>query len=273
MTFNDLEFLFNRALSYSFDKKKIWTVFSVLILCGILIGFCRTLSYGTNNWVSMSLVFLPIFLSAGILLALGIFIIRLYYHEVKNLKISYRNILFHSWELIIGTTYLSIPPILIYLLLWVVLGIFMLLKEIPGVGEFVGVVLAFAPFLIILSSIFLVFISLAILFFIAPAIALGEKQKFYIAKSVILRLKENVFRNLLFFFISIFPLGFLVGFLSYASHLTGISYIVSEHIVILSVRWFFLMIPFCIFLTPLVIFFFNFAAEFYNFSTKKGLSK
>jgi hypothetical protein len=273
MTFNDLEFCFNRSLSYSFTQKKLLTVFSVLILCGILVGFCRTLAYGSSNWISMSLIFLPIFLSAGILLALGIFIIRLYYHEIKSLKLSYRKILFNSWELIIGTTYLSIPPILIYLLLWVVLGVFILLKELPVIGEFVGVVLAFAPFLIILSSIILVFISLVILFFIAPAIALGEKEKFYLAKTVILRLRENIFRNLLFFFISICPLVFLIGFLSYASHLTGISYIASEHLVSISVRWFFLMIPFCLFLTPFVIFFFNFAAEAYNFSIKKGTTK
>ena len=273
MTLDDLEFCFNRALSYSFTKKKLFTVFPVLILCGILFGFCRTLSYGSNTWLSMSLVFLPIFLSAGILLALGIFIIRLYFHEIKKLKLSYRHVFVNSWELIIGTTYLSIPPILIYLLLWVVLGVFILLKELPGIGEFVGVVLAFAPFIIILSSILLVFVSLAILFFIAPAIALGEKEKFYLSKTVIVRLKENIFRNLIFFLISILPLGFLVGFLSYASYLTGLSFVLSENFLSISVSWFFLMIPFCLFLTPFVIFFFNFAAETYNFSTKKGMQK
>ena len=273
MTLNDLELCFNRALSYSFTKKKFLAVFLILFLCGLLFGFCKTLSYGTNQWISMSLFFFPIFLSSGILLAVGIFIIRLYYHEIKNLKLSYRDIFVNSWELIVGTAYLSIPPILIYLLLWVFLGIFILLKQIPVIGEFFGVILAFAPFLIILSSLLLVFVSLIILFFITPAIALGEKEKFHFSKNVFSSLKENVFRNLIFFFTSIFPLAFLIGMLSYASYLTGLSYVSYENFLSISISWFFLMVPFCFFMTPFIIFFFNFGAESYNFSSKKSVEK
>lgn len=269
MTLNDIELCFNRSLNYCFSKKKFYLVFSMLILCGILFVFCRALAFVTNNWISMSLVFLPIFLSSGVMLALGTFLVRIYYREIKKMNLSYRNVLSQSWNLMIGTSYLSIPSILIYLFLWIILGFFLLLKELPFIGEFMAVVLAFAPFLIILSSLVLVFLSLAILFYIAPAIALGEKEKFYLTRNVLKKLRQNIFGNLLFFFISIFPIGFISGLLIFAAHLTGLSFAVSKNIISLSIQWFIIMIPFCLFLTPSVIFFFNFAAEGYNLIMKK----
>jgi hypothetical protein len=269
MTLNDLSFAFNRAFKFSFSKKKFLTVFPVLILCGVLIIFCRILGYNSHNWISMSLIFLPIFLSSGILLALGTLLIRYFYHEAKNLKHSYTQIFASSIDLIIGTAYLSVPPILIYLLLWMVLGIFMLLKELPGVGEYMGVILAFAPFLIILSSILLVFLSLAILFFVTPMIALGPQGKVLLAKNLIARIKNDIFNSLLLFFVGLFPIVLSVGFLVLAGFLTSLNYLVSEHFLSLSIRWFIIMIPFCFCLTFATIFFFNFAAESYNLTYKK----
>lgn len=269
MTLKDLSFCFNRALEHSFSKKKFLTVLPVLVLCGVLIIFCKILGFDANNWISMSLVFLPMFLSSGILLALGTLLIRYFYHEVKNLKHSYTQIFAKSIDLIIGTAYLSVPPILIYLLLWMILGIFMLLKEIPMVGEYMGIILAFAPFLIILSSILLAFVSLGILFFVTPLVALSSNDKFSLVKNLIARLKADVFNNLLLFFVGIFPIVLIAGFLVLAGFLTSLNYLVSEHILSLSIRWFIIMIPFCVCLTPATIFFFNFAAESYNLSSKK----
>ncbi|MEI6242792.1 MAG: hypothetical protein WCP39_05240, partial [Chlamydiota bacterium] len=85
----DLELCFHRAFFLSFTKKKFLLVFPVLVLCGILVVFCRALAFGSSNWISMSMTFLPMFLSSGILLSLGVFLIRIYHHEVKNLKFHY----------------------------------------------------------------------------------------------------------------------------------------------------------------------------------------
>lgn len=269
MTLKDLGFCFNRALLFSFSKKKFLTVLPVLILCGILIIFCKVLGFEANKWISMSLVFLPMFLSAGILLALGTLLIRYFYHEVKNLKHSYTQIFAKSVDLIIGTAYLSVPSILIYLLLWMILGLFMLLKELPMIGEYMSVLLAFGPFLIIFCSILLVFFSLGILFFVTPMIALGPSEKVSLVKHLISRLKSDVFSNLLFFFVGIFPIVIIAGFLVIAGYLTSLNYLVSEHILSVSIRWFIIMIPFCVCLTFPTIFFFNFAAESYNLLSKK----
>jgi hypothetical protein len=261
---SDLENAFNRAFFLSFTKKKLFLVFPVLVLCGILIVFCRSIAFYSGGWIAMSMIFLPIFLSSGILLALGVLVIRIYYHEVKKLKVSYKKIVGASWELIIGTSYLSLPVILVYLLLWIVMGIFLLLKEIPYVGSSVGVLLSFAPFLIILISILLCLMNVGLLFFVTPAVGLKTLKKRHMAKHVFKAIRQNLFSHLLYFIVALLPIAIVVGILSLAAVITGHSYFDSDNIISVSLGWFFIMLPFCAILTPTVIFFFNFAAEAYN---------
>jgi hypothetical protein len=239
-------------------------VFPLLVLCGILAIFCRALAMESAGWVAMSLTFLPIFLSSGILLSLGVFLIRIYYHEVKGLKGRYREILKHSWRLIIGTSYLSVPPILIYLFLWVIFGIFVFLKEIPQIGAFIGVILTFAPFLIILSSLLLVLVNLFLLFFVSPAVALRPVEKLHFDLGLIRRFRTRLFSNLMFFAVATLPTTLTIGILSLAAILTELHYLVAQQTLSLALQWFFIMLPFCACLTPAIVFFFNFAAESYN---------
>ncbi len=264
MRWEDLENCFNRAFFHSFAKKKVFLVFLLLVLCGILVIFCRALALDASGWVAMSLVFLPIFLSSGIMLSLGVFLIRIYYHEVKGLKGRYREILKHSWQLIIGTSYLSIPPILLYLFLWVIFGIFIFLKEIPHIGPFIGVILTFAPFLIILSSLLLALVNLFLLFFVSPAVALRPVEKLHFDLGLIRRFRKQLFSNLVFFAVAALPTAFVIGILFLAAILTELHYLVAQQTLSLALQWFFIMVPFCACLTPAVVFFFNFAAESYN---------
>ena len=173
MNLSDVQFIFNRALSLTFNREKLLMVFFVLALCGLLVVFFRALSLNAGKWVLMSLSFMPIFLCAGVLLSVGIVLVRIYHDEIKRKTFRYRDILANSWEIVIGSSYFSIPIILCYLLLWMLLGIFVLLKEIPGIGEFFGVILAFGPFLINLGSLALGLLSISLLFFLAPILALN----------------------------------------------------------------------------------------------------
>ena len=63
--------------------------------------------------------------------------------------------------------------------------------------------------------------------------------------------------------IGLFPLLLIVGVLSLAAVVTQILYIESGGGLSIALKWFFMMLPFCGFLTPAVIFFFNFSAESY----------
>ncbi len=234
--------------------------FPVLVLCGILTVFCRAVAFEASDWIAMSLAFLPILLSSGILLALGVLLIRIHIHEVKSLHLSFRRLIAGSVDLIMGTSYLSIPPILAYLFLWMALGFFYLLGEIPGIGDFFSVVLAFGPFLLIFGSLLLCLFNLGLLFFVAPAAAYQPLRRTSLAKRVLALFQGRLLSSIALFLLALVPIILVSGLLSLSALLTNIN-IAPEKSLSVAVEWFFIMIPFSAVLTPAVIFFFNFAAE------------
>ena len=252
---------------HSVSKKKWLLAFPALFLSGLVVVFCHACAIAASDWVSMSLAFLPILLSSGIFLSLGILLIRIYAHEVKQLSVSLRRLLTGSIDLILGTIYLSLPPILLYLLLWIVLGFFYLLRELPGIGTFFGIVFAAGPFLLILASLLLCLFNLGLLFFVAPAIAIQASRrpfKISAAHRIAHLVGGQLFSGLIFFLIASIHLAIVAGLLLVAASLTKGSFLIGHPL-----EWFFIMIPFCAFLTPVVVFFFNFATECHWLLQKK----
>lgn len=268
MNLRDVQLIFNRAWSFAFVKKKLLSVFFVLMLCGLLVIFFRGVAQNTGQWIAMSLTFLPIFLCAGVLLSTGVILIRIYHDEIKKKTISYRSIVINSWDLVMGTAYLSIPIILAYLLLWMLLGIFFLLNDIPGIGGFFGVILAFAPFLLNLGALLLCVVSLSTLFFISPLVALKGINRIQLSRSLATRIQKDLFLNLLFAVIAALPLLLLGGLLTIAVVMTGAVCYTCENPAYEMLQWFFVMVPFTAVLTPAIIFFFNFSAESHVFIKK-----
>ena len=270
MDFQELSYIFNRALLLTFSRKKLFLVFCILALSGLLVVFFRGLALHASQWVQLSLTFLPIFVCAGILLSLGILLIRMYHDEIKHREINYLNLLGRSWEVVIGSSYFAIPIILSYLLLWLLLGIFVLLKEIPGIGEFFSVILSFAPFIIHLGTLVLCVVSLGLLFFISPLIALKGLDKETIFPMIVKRLENNPFANVILMIISLMPLIFVLILLIVAAQLTGSICMECQSPLHTILKWFFMMVPFTAFLTPTVIFFFNYAAEAHVLMNKQS---
>lgn len=261
MTFKDLQFIINRAAALTFAKKKLLFVFAVLALCGMLIVFFRGLASTASPWMLQSFTFLPIFLCSGILLASGIILIRIYHNEIKQKTVSYREVLTQSWEVVIGASYFAIPMILGYLLLWMLLGIFMLFGNIPLFGDFFKVVLAFAPFLINLCTIILCLLTFAVLFYVSPVVALKGLNRNLVAQITVRKFQEDPFSNLLLAFIALLPILCSLGILILAAAMTGNVFQASGGHLFAVIQWFFIMIPFTALLAPAVTFFFNFAAE------------
>lgn len=261
MNLTDIQFIFNRAASLTFCKRKLLFVSVVLLLCGLLVVFFRGLSIEANNWVILSLSFLPVFLCSGILLSTGIILVRIYHDEIKKGHVNYWQVISKSWDLLIGASYFTIPIILCYLLLWMLLGIFFLLNEIPVAGHFFGVILSFGPFLINLGSLVLCVLSIAILYFLAPVIALRGVNRMAVSQVVVSRVKKDLFTNIFLALVATFPLLFFVMLLTLAAFLTGSVCFTCESPLHTILQWFFIMIPFTVLLSPAVVFFFNFAAE------------
>jgi hypothetical protein len=261
MDFSSISFIFNRALFLTFSKKKNLIVFCILALSGLLVVFFQGLAIQAGEWVRLSLTFLPIFLCTGILLSTGIFLIRVYHDEVKKKETNYRDIIARSWAVVIGSSYFAVPIILSYLLLWMLLGIFVLLEETPGLGKFFSVVLSFAPFLINLGTLVLCIVSFSMLFFMAPIIALRGIDRHLVFEGVMKRLEKEPFTNMILILTALLPLIGVLVLLTLAAFLTGTICVECYTSLQTVLKWFFIMFPFTAFLTPAVIFFFNFAAE------------
>ena len=261
MDLNDIKLIFDRAFIRTFSKKKLLFVFVGLLVCELLVLFFKALSMHSGQWIGISLIFLPIFLCTGVLLSIGVLLIRLYHDEIKKKTISYWATLNQSWDLILGSSYLSIPIILSYLVLWMLLGIFFLLNDMPGIGGFFSVILAFGPFILNMGSLVLCLICIAMLFFVTPIIALRGLNRLQLAQMVAARFQNDIFFNLLFIVIAITPLILLGILLSISAMMTEAFCVRCDEPVYLVLHWFFMMVPFTAFLAPAVIFFFNFAAE------------
>ncbi|MCH9621524.1 MAG: hypothetical protein S4CHLAM20_09460 [Chlamydiia bacterium] len=270
MQLSEIEQIFNRAFSKIFSRKKILFLFPILASCGILTIFCRTLSLGVNDWVWMSLSFLPIFLSTGILLAAGVLLTKMYIFEIKGMEFKVGKLFISSLQMVIGVSYLCFPLILAYLILWSVLGIFYLLKQIPAFGDAFGTLLAFGPYLLVLGSFALAIVSVMLLFFITPHVALKKTLKMNLAGEVGQLMKKSVFGNMVLFFTAVFPLAVVLFFLILGAVMTGSSYFAAKAALAIGIQWIVMMIPFCLILTPFVIFFFNFALESYMLLKRKN---
>lgn len=271
MTFSDIQKIFNRAFLLSFSKKKLLFTFFVLVSCGLLAVFCRGLGVlSGNSWISLSLAFLPIFLSALILLFSSVLVIRIYHDEIKNRQSTFFSVFKKSFDVMLSAASIGLPLVLIYLLFWITLGVFFLLKEIPGLGEALSVIFAFAPFLLILGSLILTVVALFLLFFATPIMALKSGEKFETFSNITKRVKSNVLLSVIFFGLGILPLALVTALLVIAAYLTDVSYLPSGSVLNIVMQWFFIMVPFAFVLSPAVVFFFNFAAESFVFSKKKG---
>jgi hypothetical protein len=269
MNLSDIQFIFNRALLLTFNKKKLALTFIVLALCGLLVVFFRALALHAGPWMLMSLTFLPLFLCAGVLLSTGIMLVRIYHDEIKQKPVKFSEILSKSWEIILGASYFSIPIILCYLMLWMMLGFFVLLKEIPGIGELFGVVLAFGPFLINFGALLLGLLNLSMLFFVTPVIALNGLNRIRVTQILVRRLKGDVFSNIMLAIVGSLPLFFFSGLLILSVFLTDSMCFACINPLHGVIQLFFIMIPFTALLAPSVVFFFNFAAEAHVLIQKK----
>jgi len=122
--------------------------------------------------------------------------------------------------------------------------------------------LSFGPFLINLASLALCVATLAVLFFVAPAIALKGINGLQLSQWLTKRLKEDPFSNIVWIIVGLIPVAFVSAMLTISASLSGFMTDLGFNSSLYTMtRWFFMMIPFVFVLSPAVIFFFNFAAE------------
>ncbi len=264
MLWADLEKAFARALRLSFSPSKAMLTFPALVLCGLIFVFCRALALHRGEWASMTFGFLPFLLSSGVWLALGVLLVRLHDHESRQTPLSIRDLIQCSADLLIGTVYFSLVPLLISLCFWVSLGLFFLLQTIPFAGNLLSILFSFGPFLLIFFVLLLCCVNVAILFFATPLIALPSVQKTSLLKRLASLLKNRLLSACFLFSTALFPLLLTGGLLCTAAALTRLSFLIETQVFGFAIEWFLIMLPCSAIATPAVIFFFNFATESYR---------
>lgn len=269
MTWKDLELLFNRALRFTFSRKKLLFMAPILISCGIIVVLCKAMAINASDWVRTSLYFLPLFFCSVIVVTSGVVLVRIYHDEVKGLPVAYRKTIKGSMELMVQVAYLWMPLILGYILLWTMLGLFYLLRELPFIGDFLGVVLSFGPFLLLLGSFALGVVAVKMLFYLAPVVALRSTAHLQVLEEVFKRFIANPFTNCALFLMALFPFALVSLLMSLAAAMTKHSYMGFDAQTVGGLDLFFIMLPFSLLLSPAVIFFFNFAAESYVWLQRK----
>lgn len=221
-----------------------------------------------SGWVLLSLSFVPFFLCGAALFAVGVVLSRFYYLEKKWYAISLKQVISDTWHVLIAIPYLTIPLLLIFLIVWSLMGFFYLLHEAPILGDFFGVIFSFGPFILTVVSLLLCLLHVGLLFFLTPIIAFKKMRLVEIPKKLIEHFVISPFLNLLFLFIALIPVLTVTGLLMLSASLTGATFAVKPNSFALIMQWFIIMIPFSALLTPTIVFFFNFSSESFFYLQK-----
>ncbi|MDF2578176.1 MAG: Conserved putative rane protein [Chlamydiales bacterium] len=269
MNLQKLVFIFNRALKNCFNKEKYFLTCACLLVCGTIVAFCRGFAIAAGPWAEVGLSFLPFFICGCIWAPIGILLIRLYHDSVKNKETTITDTLIRSWQVMLNSSYLFLPLIIIHCMLWIILGLFFFIKSIPFIGEGISILLASGPFILILLMIVLSLVPLLALFFVVPVLALKEKEIPKVLELVWSRVIKDPSTQFFLFFIGCTPLLLIVLLLLITSLVSGATYLTSEGVLSVTFQWFCSMFPFVVLLAPTIIFFFNFAAESHVITNKE----
>lgn len=265
MKFAELEAMCTRSADFCLNKTKLALASFVIVLCGLLVVFCQSIELFTGAWMHFTLTFLPLFVSGGMLMGLGLVLIRSYHDEVKKIESSFKSLLLGSWHAAISSAYIFMPIVLVFLSIWAMLGLFYLFREIPVVGEHFASLLSSGPFLLHLGALLLCFFSIYVLFVVTPCFAL---KPFFEASSLAqdkATYSANLFQRLAVLHVALLPLVFSVLLLIIAAKMTTSGYVTSSSYTQMIMQWLMIMLPFAILLSPAVVFFFNMAAEMHIF--------
>jgi len=261
MDFTEIQTMSQRALEHSCQKTKLAISSLVIILCGLLVVFAQSIGLFSGAWVAFSLTFLPLFLSGGLLMGLGVVLIRSYHDEIKETQTTFGALIMRSWHAAISSAYVFMPLVLFFLSIWAMLGLFYLVREIPSFGDFFASLLSTGPFLLHTAAIMLVAFSVYVLFVMTPNFALKSFHEATAVTEVSTRYLSHLFIRLALLFVALLPLVLSLVVLSIAATMTTHGFFASTNHLQLVVQWLMIMLPYAILLSPAIVFFFNMAAE------------
>jgi len=252
---------FNRAVEKTLSLKKILLTSGAILLAGIFFVFFQAISIESNTWLKFSLALIPCFIAVAILLSCGILLIRTYHDEIKGKEADLGGVVNTSANLLMSSIYFVLPLLIAFLILWLVIGLFVLLASIPAIGPFFGALLAFVPYILTLGSILIFLFAMVSLFYVTPVLALRGIDRPYLQRTLLKRIAADPFTHLLLLVIGYLPVYIFYYVLITALNFTTIVMSLHGSTPFLYLSWIMQAIPISLLLSPAYIFFFNFAAE------------
>lgn len=263
INFENLQTYFYRAFNHIFVVEKLLVAFFSLAACGLTYVFFKSAAMQNDLWAAIGLEFIGALACVAWLLVCGVFLVRLYHNEIKGRESSYKEVLMESWH-VFGIALCCVVPLMLgFVILWFGLGAFLLIGQIPYIGQFLLVILAWAPFLIYFAMLLLIIIAVALLFVGGPALALKNANPYAIGEITLKRFLARPFYYVLMSLVAILPLVFISCLLTAAACTTLYLTAYDLSLVSYSILLIMIALPACLILAPFVVFFFNFATETY----------
>jgi len=264
MTLKELANMFHRSLERVFDIQKFLPIFLVLLFSGLLFLFCQGFATHASAWMHLPLLSVPFYVLGFLLMVVGAGIIQSYENE-KQGKIFKGNLYF-SKECFLKAVYFFGPLLGALILVSILFGIIVLIKSIAYLGTFLGIILAFAPYLFNFCFLLLLLAACLALFFFTPLLSLKQKID---KQALIARLNDELFTHLILLIVALFPLWIIAKFAIAALVATLVGYSSGDAELIKILQGLFILIPIAALLTFPLIFFFHFASEAYSYSSSK----
>lgn len=252
----ELGTLCNRAFAHIFDARKFLAVFLVLLLSGLFVLFFQGFALCAPNWLKLPLLTFPFIIMGALLMVVGAGLNKMYAQEREGIKVN--DLPFFSGEVMFRAACFFAPLAVAAVTLLLLLGLFLLIKSIPYIGTFLGIILAFAPFLINFSLLLLFLIAFLILFLFTPLVAF---KKHFDKQTLIARLQGGFFNHVLLLGTVLIPLWIIWKFVVHAADFTFKGYAAHDPSVIKVLQGLFMLIPMAAIFTLPLIFFFNFSFE------------
>ncbi len=268
MKLKDLAGMFNRSWEYAFSIRKFLFMFLMLVIVGLIFLFFQAIAPYSTPWLQFAFRFAPFFVSAALLMMVGTFLIKTYLEEKEQgpthitgarvIEGSLKSSFFSSTKPFLIASYCSLALLGAFIGFWILLGLFILLKSIPYIGVFFGVILAFVPFLLNLSILLLLVAVLGTLFFFTPLLALKTRIE---REDLFARLRFDLFTHTVTLAMAFIPVWVVWLFVRKAALMTFEVYSAGDNQLVMVLQAFFMLIPFAAAMAFPLIYFFNFALE------------
>jgi hypothetical protein len=259
-SWNDIEKMFNRAFKLSFVQQKIFLVTPFLVICSCIFTLCCGHSEEHLSWMRVHLLCLPLFMSLGLLLMVGLVVSRAYQQELEGLIFRVNDIIKDSMPLLQQLSYLAMSFLILYNVLWTLLGGYEIIRSIPLLGVLVETLFAYIPFLLLFSIGILGCLGILHLFCLPPLLVFRSNLRWRSLRLVWERIAFSPFTNALLLLIALAPFACMLSILLCAVQLSGHS-TVQSYSLINHIKLFTIALPLSMLIAPLVIFFFHFSVE------------